>query len=122
MRKDIAKMDHYSELIRFLCKYKLEIVKNVNDLKDKKLREKQEILNTRNRLYYKRGNIENESEKDQITRQIIQVTKELKKVKKEIKMCDEVVNNTAKMKEQIRQVEEKEQDKVQKKKTRRYEL
>lgn len=119
MRKDIAKMDHYSELIRFLCKYKLEIVKNVNDLKDKKLREKQEILNTRNRLYYKRGNIENESEKDQITRQIIQVTKELKKVKKEIKMCDEVVNNTAKMKEQIRQVEEKEQDKVQKK--RRYE-
>ena len=122
MRKDIAKMDHYSELIRFLCKYKLEIVKNVNDLKDKKLREKQEILNTRNRLYYKRGNIENESEKDQITRQIIQVTNELKKIKKEIKMCDEVVNNTAKMKEQIRQVEEKEQEKVQKKKKERYEL
>ena len=120
MRKDIAKMEHYSELIRFLCKYKLEIVKNVNDLKDKKLREKQEILNTRNRLYYKRGNIENESEKDQITRQIIQVTKELKKVRKEIKMCDEVVNNTAKMKEQIRQVEEKEQEKGQKKKKRKY--
>ena len=120
MRKDIAKMDHYSELIRFLCKYKLEIVKNVDDLKDKKLREKQEILNNRNRLYYKRGNIENESEKDQITKQIIQVTEELKKVKKEIKMCDEVVDNTAKMKEQIRQVEEKEKEKVQKKKKRRY--
>ena len=121
MRKDIAKMDHYSELIRFLCKYKLEIAKNVDDLKDKKLREKQEILNTRNRLYYKRANIENESEKDQITKQIIQVTEELKKIKKEIKMCDEIVDNTAKMKEQIRQVEEKEQEKVQKKKTRRYE-
>lgn len=120
MRKDIAKMDHYSELIRFLCKYKLEIVKNVDDLKDKKLREKQEILNTRNRLYYKRGNIENESEKDQITKQIIQVTEELKKVKKEIKMCDEVVNNSAKMKEQISQVEEKEQEKGQKKKKRKY--
>jgi len=119
MRKDIAKMDHYSELIRFLCKYKLEIAQNIDDLKDKKLREKQEILNTRNRLYYKRGNIENESEKDQITKQIIQ---ELKKIKKEIKMCDEIVDNTAKMKEQIRQVEEKEQEKVQKKKVRRYEL
>ena len=122
MRKDIAKMDHYSELIRLLCKYKLEIVQNIDDLKDKKLREKQEILNTRNRLYYKRGNIENESEKDQITKQIIQVTEELKKIKKEIKMCDEIVDNTAKMKEQIRQVEEKEQDRVQKKKTRKYEL
>ena len=120
MRKDIAKMDHYSELIRFLCKYKLEIVQNVNVLKDKKLREKQDILNTRNRLYYKRGNIENESKKDQITKQIIQVTEELKKIKKEIKMCDEVVDNAVKMKEQIRQVEEKEQEKVQKKKTRRY--
>ena len=37
-------------------------------------------------------------------------------------MCDEVVYNISKMKEQIRQVEEKEQDKVQKKKMRRYEL
>lgn len=122
MRRDIAKMDHYSELARFLCKYKLELAENVDDLKDKKLQEKQEILNTRNRLYYKRGNTENESEKDQITKQIIRVTDELKKVKKEIKMCDEVVDNAVKMKEQIRQVEEKEQDKVQKKKTRRYEL
>ena len=122
MRKDIAKMDHYSELIRFLCKYKLEIAQNVDDLKDKKLREKQDIMNTRNRLYYKRENTENENEKDQITKQIIQVTDELKKVKKEIKMCDEVVDNAVKMKEQIRQVEEKEEDKVQKKKTRKYEL
>ena len=122
MRKDIAKMDHYSELIRFLCKYKLEIAQNVDDLKNRKLKEKQEILNTRNRLYYKRGNTENESEKGQITKQIIQVTEELKKVKKEIKMCDGVVDNAAKMKEQIRQVEEKEQEKVQKKKVRRYEL
>ena len=122
MRKDISKMDHYSELIRFLCKYKLEIAQNVDDLKNKKLKEKQDILNTRNRLYYKRGNIENENEIDPITKQIIQITEELKKVKKEIKMCDEVVDNTSKMKEQIRQVEEKEQDKVQKKKMRRYEL
>ena len=35
-------------------------------------------------------------------------------------MCDEVVDNAVKMKEQIRQVEEKEQEKVQKKKTRKF--
>ena len=122
MRKDIAKMDHYSELARFLCKYKLELAENVDELKDKKLREKQDILNTRNKLYYKRGNTENESEKGQITKQIIEVTKELDKVKKEIKMCDEVVDNAPKMREQIRHVEKKEQDKVQKKKKRTYEL
>lgn len=102
MRKDIAKMEHYSEVIRFLCKYKLEVVDNVYELKDRKLKEFQEILNTRNRLYYKRGNADNESEKNQITKQIIEVTKKIDKVKKEIKMCDEVVENSIKMKEQIR--------------------
>ena len=99
-----------------------ELAENVDELKDKKLREKQDILNTRNKLYYKRGNTENESEKGQITKQIIEVTKELDKVKKEIKMCDEVVDNAPKMREQIRHVEKKEQDKVQKKKKRTYEL
>ena len=94
----------------------------MDELKAKKLREKQYILNTRNRLYYKRGKVDNETEKNQITRQIIEVTKELDKVKKEIKMCDEVVDNAIKMKEQIRQVEGKEQEKVQKKKVRSYEL
>ena len=54
----------------------------------------------------------NESEKDQITKQIIQVTEELKKVKKEIKMCGEIIDNADKMMEQIRKVEEKEQEKV----------
>lgn len=37
-------------------------------------------------------------------------------------MCDEVVDNAPKMREQIRHVEKKEQDKVQKKKKRTYEL
>lgn len=111
-------MAHFS-----LDKYnKLELAENVDDLKDKKIREKQDILNVRNRLYYKRGNIENESGKEQITKQIIQVTEQLKKVKKEINMCDEVVDNAVKMKEQMRQIEEKEQEKEQKKKTKRYEL
>ena len=122
MREEVKKMDEYSERIRFLCKYKTETLSDVNNVKEKKQEELQKILNTRNRLYYKRGNTESESKKDQITKQIIQVTDELKKVKEEIKICDKVVDNAPKMKEQIRQVEEKEQEKGQKKKTRMYEL
>jgi len=122
MRKNIAKMNHYSELTRFLCKYKLETAENIDNLKYNKLREKQDILNTRNRLYYKRGKTENESDKDQITKQIIQVTEKLNKVRKEIKMCDEVVDNSTKMKKHIRQVEQKEQENKQKKQTIKYEL
>ena len=48
----------------------------------------------------------------------------LKKVKKEIKLCDVIYNNVPEMKQQIKEVEYKEQEKEkkQKKKIRRYEL
>ena len=122
MREEVKKMDYYSEQIRFLCKYKLETMDNVDELKTKKLREKQDILNARNRLYYKRGKVDNETEKNEITNQIIAVTTELKRVKKEIKMCDEVTDNVPSMKEQIRETEERSREKEkQKKKDRRYE-
>lgn len=115
-------MEHYSERIRFLCKYKLETIENVDELKVKKLREKQDILNARNRLYYKRGKVDNETEKNEITKQIIGITTELKRVKKEIRMCDEVTDNVSSMKEQIRETEEKSKEKEkQKKKDRKYE-
>lgn len=51
-----------------MCKYKLETLDNEDELKTKKLREKQDILNTRNRLYYKRGKVDNETEKNEITK------------------------------------------------------
>ncbi len=34
MREAIKKMEHYSEQIRFLCKYKLETIDNVDELKE----------------------------------------------------------------------------------------
>ena len=66
--------------------------------------------------------VDNEIEKEEITKQIIAVTTELKRVKKEIKMCDEVTDNVPSMKEQIRETEERPREKEkQKKKDRRYE-
>lgn len=55
MQKAVKKMEFYSEQIRFMCKYKLETTGAVDELKDKKLREKQIILNKRNKLYYCRN-------------------------------------------------------------------
>lgn len=124
MQIAIKKMDFYSEQIRFMCKYKLETTVAVNELKTKKLREKQIILNKRNKLYYHRNKCNNEEDKDAITKDIILVTDMLKKVKKEIKLCDVIYNNVPEMKQQIKEVEDKEQEKglKQKQKIRRYEL
>ena len=101
MQKAIKKMDFYSEQIRFMCKYKLETTDAVDELKTKKLREKQIILNKRNKLYYHRNKCNNEEDKDAITKDIIIVTDMLKKVKKEIKLCDVIYNNVPEMQQQI---------------------
>ena len=124
MRAEVKKMDKYSEQIRFICKYKLETINDIENLKEQKKEELQNTLNTRNRLYYKRKKLDNESEKDVNTKEIISVTSVVQKIRKEIKLCDEVGDNSRKMKEQIKEMEERKQEKVKekekKKKERRY--
>ena len=68
----------------------------------------QKILNTRNRLYYKRQKLVDGAEKDEITRLIINVTSEITKVRKEIRMCNEICKSVPKMKEQLKELDEKE--------------
>ena len=105
-------MDKYSEQIRFICKYKLETINDIDNLKEQKQKELQKILNTRDRLYYKRQKLDNETEKDVVTKDIISVTSVIYKIRKEIKLCDEVGDNARKMKEQIKEMEERKQEKV----------
>ncbi len=134
MRAEVKKMDEYSERIRFLCKYKIENLGDVDNVKEKKQEELQKILNVRNRLYYKRQKLENENEKDSVTKEIIDVTSVLTKVRKEIRLCDEIYDGVPKMKKQIKEVDDKEKQKInekeqeqekklkeKKKKDRRYE-
>jgi phosphomevalonate kinase len=108
MRAEVQKMDEYSERIRFLCKYKIETMSDVDNIKKQKKEELQKILNIRNRLYYKRQKLDSEIEKDSVTKEIIEVTSVLTKVRKEIKLCDEIYDNVPRMKEQIKEVDEKE--------------
>lgn len=112
MRAEVKKMDKYSEQIRFICKYKLETINDIDNLKEEKKEELQKILNTRNRLYYKRHKLDNESEKDVVTKDIIMVTSIVDKIRKEIKLCDEVGDNARNMREQIKQMKERQMEKV----------
>ena len=128
MREEVKKMDEYSKKIRFLCKYKIETMSDVDNVKEKKQKEMQNILNTRNRLYYKRQKLDNESEKDSVTKEIINVTSVLQKVRKEIRLCDDIYDSVPRMKKHIKEVDEKENEnakekklKEKKKKVRRYE-
>lgn len=129
MRAEVKKMDEYSEKIRFLCKYKIETMSDVDNVKEKKQEEMQKILNARNRLYYERQKLDSGTEKDSVTKEIIDVTSVLAKVRKEIRLCDEIYDGVSRMKEKIKELndkekqntKEKEEKKLKKKKDRRYE-
>lgn len=122
MRAEVKKMDEYSERIRFLCKYKIETMSDVDNIKKQKQEELQKVLNIRNRLYYKRQKLDSGIEKDSVTKEIIDVTATLTRIRKEIRLCGEFYDDVPKMKKQIRGVDEKKQDKEQKKKIKIYEL
>ena len=129
MRAEVKKMDEYSERIRFLCKYKIETMSDVDNIKKQKQEELQKILNIRNRLYCKRQKLDNGIEKDRVTKEIIDVTSTLTRVRKEIRLCGEFYDDVPKMKEQIKEIDEKEkkyakekeEKNLKRKKDRRYE-
>lgn len=119
MREAIKKMDKYSEQVRFVCKYKIETMREIENIKEQKQEELQKILNARNRLYYKRQKLYNESEKDNVTKEIIDVIAILAKARKEIKLCEEIFDNVPKMKEQIKEMDERETQKIKKKENKK---
>ena len=132
MRAEVKKMDEYSERIRFLCKYKIETMSDVDNIKKQKQEELQKVLNIRNRLYYKRQKLDSGIEKDSVTKEIIDVTATLTRIRKEIRLCDEFYDDVQKMKKQIKELDDKEKQKIKekeqekklkekKKKDRRYE-
>lgn len=115
MREEVKKMNEYSERIRFLCKYRIETMSDVDNIKEQKQEELQKILNIRNRLYYKRQKLDNGIERDRVTKEIIDVTSVLQKVRKEIKLCDEIYDKVPKMKEHLKELNDKEKQKIKEK-------
>ena len=124
MRAEVKKMEKYSERIRFLCKYKIETMSNVDNIKEQKQEELQKVLHIRNRLYYKRQKLDSGIEKDRVTKEIIDVTATLTRVRKEIRLCGEFYDEVPKMKEQVKEMDDKEKQKKKlkwkKKSDRRY--
>ena len=115
-RNKVKKMDEYSERIRFLCKYKIEAMSDVDNVKEQKQEELQKVLDIRNRLYYKRQKLDNGIEKDRVTKEIIDVTSTLTRVRKEIRLCGEFYDDVPKIKEQLKELDDKEREDAKEKK------
>lgn len=84
MREEVSKMDRYSEEIRFMCKYKINTIADIEKVKDERKDNLRLLDNEGNRLYYKRNKLSESKEKDEISNKIINVTEKMKKIKKEL--------------------------------------
>ena len=115
MRKEIRKLDQYSAEANMMCKYKLRTLDDVRKYKEFKQEELRNLYNERNRLYYKRKGLDGEIERDSVTEDIIKVTDKIKNVKRELFYCDDIVERTNKMVEDIKFIEEEKWNKQNKK-------
>ena len=88
---------------------------DVDNIKKQKQEELQKILKARNRLYYKRQKLDSGTERDIVTKDIIDVTSTLIRVRKEIRLCGEFYDDVPKMKEQLKELNDKEKQKVKEK-------
>ena len=106
MRKAVRKLEQYTAEANLMCKYKLETLKDVKSYKEKSIEKLRDLYNERNRLYYKRKSMDDGSEKDVVTEEIIKVTDKIKNTKKEIWYCNDIVERTNEVVENIKYIEE----------------
>ena len=106
MRKAVRKLDQYTAEANLMCKYKLETLKDVKSYKEKSIEKLRDLYNERNRLYYKRKSMDDSVEKDAITEEIVKVTDKIKNVKRELFYCNDIVERTNEVVENIKYIEE----------------
>ena len=106
MRREVKRLEQYSAEANMLSKYKLKTLEDVRNYKELKQDELKDLYNERNRLYYKRKSLDGETEKDAVTEDIMKVTDKIKDVNKVLFYCDDIVDRSAKMVEDIKFVEE----------------
>ena len=57
-------------------------------------------------MYYKRKSITEDAGKDEITEEIIKVTDKIKNVKKELLYCDNLIERSTQIRENVKYIEE----------------
>ena len=125
MRAEVRKMDEYSNEIRFLGKYNITNSDELNSCKTNLNGQLSDLIRQRNNLYYKRQNMAENENKEEINKEIEIVSKDVTKIRNEIKLCYKIKVKVPEIKEQIKAFNKKENDEkqkeIQKKKQRRWE-
>lgn len=114
MRVEVRKMDEYSNEIRLLNKYNITNSDELNDCKTNLNGQLSDLIRQRNNLYYKRQNMAENENKDEINKEIEMLSKTVTKIRNEIKLCNKIKVKVPEIKEEIKAFNKKVNDEKQK--------
>ena len=114
MRAEVKKMDEYSNEIRLLTKYDITNSDELNSCKTNLNGQLNDLIKERNNLYYKRQNMAENENKDEINKKIEMVSNDVTKIRNEIKLCNKIKVKVPEIKERIKEFNKKENDEKQK--------
>lgn len=111
MRQDIKKMENISNEIKFLCRNKIRTTKELFLYKQLVTDEFKSQTKERNLLRRKLSKIETPDEKKRFYDNILNLSNKIKYLKEEMLYCEKIQERTTKIKENLKRVEEKEEQK-----------
>lgn len=108
MRAEVRKMEDYSQKNRFLAKYKITTLEEIQNVKKEQEDNLRRHLNVRDKLYYKKKNLNTDEEKDAVYKEIIAITEQIKTIRKEIRFCNEIEKGVPVIKKEIEDLDKRE--------------
>ena len=112
MQEAIDKMDNYSNSVRFLAKYNITTLTEIKEYKSSAIKDIVELKGLRENLWRKHKRIKTFEEGQLICSEIQKLATKIDEINKDIKLCDFIENNTLKMKDNIKEMSQEENNKV----------
>lgn len=112
MKEEIKKMDNYSNSARFLAKYNITKLTEIKEYKASAINKIVELKGVRENLWRKHKRIKTFEEGQLICSEIRKLATKIDELNKDIKLCDFIENNTLRMKDNIKEMSQEENNKV----------
>ena len=110
MKQEIKKMEQMSDEMKFLARNKIKTSKELFSYKKELADELNKLMSKREAYRKKKYKSNNSSEKQIIYEQILSLSSKIQYLKGEVEQCKRIEERTAKMKVNIKEMEQKEQE------------
>ena len=110
MRKEIKKMEEISDEIKFLCRNKIKTTKELFSYKELVTDELKNQMKVRNTLRRKRQKEKEPERRQKLCDDILDLSDKIKYLKQEVVYCEKIEEQNQKIKQNIKDMEEKEQE------------